>query len=335
MAKTVGVDLGTANTLICMKGAGIVVRSPSVVAINRDTREILTQGTEAKRMLGKTPAGIEAYRPMKDGVITDADVIAGMLRNYFVHIGAISMFSRPVVIACVPYGVTEVEKRAVEDAVFRAGARKVSLIEEPLAAALGTGLPVGNPKGMMIVDVGGGTTEVAVISLGGIVASNSVRVAGDELDEAIVSYLRQTRGVLIGTTTAEELKIRIGSAHSAIDRGTMKVSGMHLQRRMGVTLDVSTGEIREAIASSADQIIQVIKQTLEQTPPELSSDLYDIGIMLTGGSALLPGLGRLIFERTGMRVRMAKRPMESVCGGILRVINSEGDLEDLLRYRER
>ena len=335
MAKTVGVDLGTANTLICMKGAGIVVRSPSVVAINRDTREILTQGTEAKRMLGKTPAGIEAYRPMKDGVITDADVIAGMLRNYFVHIGAISMFSRPVVIACVPYGVTEVEKRAVEDAVFRAGARKVSLIEEPLAAALGTGLPVGNPKGMMIVDVGGGTTEVAVISLGGIVASNSVRVAGDELDEAIVSYLRQTRGVLIGTTTAEELKIRIGSAHSAIDRGTMKVSGMHLQRRMGVTLDVSTGEIREAIASAADQIIQVIKQTLEQTPPELSSDLYDIGIMLTGGSALLPGLGRLIFERTGMRVRMAKRPMESVCGGILRVINSEGDLEDLLRYRER
>lgn len=335
MAKTVGVDLGTANTLICMKGAGIVVRSPSVVAINRDTREILTQGTEAKRMLGKTPAGIEAYRPMKDGVITDADVIAGMLRNYFVHIGAISIFSRPVVIACIPYGVTEVEKRAVEDAVFRAGARKVSLIEEPLAAALGTGLPVGNPKGMMIVDVGGGTTEVAVISLGGIVASNSVRVAGDELDEAIVSYLRQTRGVLIGTTTAEELKIRIGAAHPSIDRGVMKVSGMHLQRRMGVTLDVSTGEIREAVEASADQIVQVIKQTLEQTPPELSSDLYDIGIMLTGGSALLPGLGRLIFERTGMRVRIAKRPMESVCGGLLRVINSEGDLADLLRYRER
>ena len=335
MAKTVGVDLGTANTLICMKGAGIVVRSPSVVAINRDTREILTQGAEAKRMLGKTPAGIEAYRPMKDGVISDAEITAGMLRNYFVQIGAISIFSRPIVIACIPHGVTEVEKRAVEDAVFRAGARKVSLIEEPLAAALGTGLPVGNPKGMMIVDVGGGTTEVAVISLGGIVASHSIRVAGDELDEAIVEYIRKTRGVLIGDSTAEELKIRIGSAHASIDRGTMKVSGMHLQRRMGVTIDVSSGEIREAVAASADQIIQVIKQTFEQTPPELSSDLYDFGIMLTGGGALLPGFGRLIFERTGMRVRMAKRPMESVCGGLLRVINSEGDLEDLLRYRER
>ena len=335
MAKTVGVDLGTANTLICMKGAGIVVRSPSVVTINRDTREILTQGAEAKRMLGKTPAGIEAYRPMKDGVITDAEVTAGMLRNFFVHIGAISMFSRPIVIACIPHGVTEVEKRAVEDAVFRAGARKVSLIEEPLAAALGTGLPVGNPKGMMIVDIGGGTTEVAVISLGGIVASNSVRVAGDEMDEAIVSHLRQTRGVLVGVTTAEELKIRIGSAHSAIDRGVMKVSGMHLQRRMGVTIEVCSEEIREAVSASADQIIQVIKQTFEQTPPELSSDLYDFGIMLTGGGALLPGMGRLISERTGMRVRMAKRPMESVCGGLLRVINSEGELEDLLRYRER
>lgn len=335
MAKTVGVDLGTANTLICMKGAGIVVRSPSVVAINRDTREIITQGAEAKRMIGKTPTGIEAYRPLKDGVVTDPNVTAGMLRNYFVHIGAISTFSRPLVIACIPYGVTEVEKRAVEDAAFRAGARKVSLIDEPLAAALGTGLPVGNPKGMMIVDIGGGTTEVAVISLGGIVASNSLRIAGDELDDAIVTYLRQARGVLIGTATAEELKIRIGAAHRDLDRGSMKVSGMSLQRRMGVTVDVATAEICEAVSGAVDQIILVIKQTLEQTPPELSSDLYDFGIMLTGGGALLPGLGRLIFEKTGMRVRIAKRPMESVCGGILRVINSAGNLEELLHYRER
>ncbi len=335
MAKTVGVDLGTANTLICMKGAGIVVKSPSVVAINRETREILTQGIAAKRMLGKTPTGIEAFRPLKDGVITDAEVTAGMLRNYFVHIGAISTFSRPIVVACIPYGVTEVEKQAMEDAAFRAGARRVSLIEEPIAAALGSGLQVNGPRGMMIVDIGGGTTEVAVISLGGIVASNSLRIAGDELDEAIVTYLRQTRGVLIGSTSAEELKIRIGSAHSEIDRGSWRVSGMNLQRRMGEIIEVSSGEIREATASAVDQIVLCIKHTLEQTPPELSSDLYDFGIMLTGGGAMLPGLAALIHERTGVRVFVAKRPLESVCGGILRVINSEESMEGLLRYRER
>ncbi len=335
MAKTVGVDLGTANTLICMKGAGIVVKSPSVVAINRETREILTQGIAAKRMLGKTPTGIEAFRPLKDGVITDAEVTAGMLRNYFVHIGAISTFSRPVVIACIPYGVTEVEKQAMEDAAFRAGARRVSLIEEPLAAALGSGLQVSGPRGMMIVDIGGGTTEVAVISLGGIVASNSLRVAGDELDAAIVTYLQQTRGILIGSTSAEELKIRIGSAHAEIDRGTYRVSGMNLQRRMGEIIEVSSGEIREATANAVEQIVLCIKHTLEQTPPELSSDLYDFGIMLTGGGAMLPGLAALIRERTGVRVLVAKRPLESVCSGILRVINSEDSMDGLLRYRER
>lgn len=335
MAKTVGVDLGTANTLICMKGAGIVVRSPSVVAINKESREIITQGNEAKQMLGKTPAGILAFRPMKDGVITDADVTAGMLRNYFLHIGALSTFSRPMVIACVPYGVTEVEKRAVEDAVFEAGARRVSLIDEPLAAALGSGLRVGGPRGTMIVDVGGGTTEVAVISMGGIVASRSIRIAGDELDEAIISYLRQNRGVLVGPATAELLKIRVGSAHAEVTRGKIAVSGMSLQRRMGVTIEVDSQEIREALEENLNQVILAIKQTLEQTPPELSSDLYDFGITLTGGGALLPGLGRLIGERTGIRVQVAKRPMESVCNGILRVINSAGTPEEFLRYRER
>ena len=335
MAKTVGVDLGTANTLICMKGSGIVVRSPSVVAINSDTREIIAQGAEAKRMLGKTPAGILAFRPLKDGVITDADVTASMLRNYFRYMGAISTFSRPIVVACVPHGVTEVEKRAIEDASFDAGARRVSLIEEPIAAALGAGLRIGGARGMMIVDIGGGTTEVAVISMGGIVASHSIRVAGDELDEAIVTYLRTTRGVLIGDSTAEELKIRIGSAHKEIDRGTLEVSGMSLHRRMGVVMEVSTQEICEAVTERIDQIISAIKLTLENTPPEVSSDLYDFGILLTGGGALLAGLGRLIYERTGMRVRIAKRPMESVCNGVLRVIENEGLPEEFLRYRER
>ena len=335
MAKTVGIDLGTANTLICMKGSGIVVRSPSVVAINKDSREILAQGEEAKRMMGRTPKGILAFRPLKSGVITDADVTASMLHNYFRQIGAISTFSRPIVIACIPYGVTEVEKRAVEDAAFEAGARRVSLIEEPLAAALGMGLPLGGPKGTMIVDVGGGTTEVAVISMGGIIASNSLRIAGDELDEAIVAHLQRNRGVLVGSATAEALKIRIGSAHAEIDRGSMSVSGMNLQRRMGVVLEVTTEEVRCAIESELNRIVAVIKRTLEQTPPELSSDLYDFGIVLTGGGALLPGLGRLIFERIGVKVQVAKRPIESVCAGILRVINHPNGPDSFLKYRER
>lgn len=335
MAKTVGLDLGTANTLICLRESDIVVRAPSVVAINKESREIIAQGEEAKRMMGRTPKGILALRPLKDGVITDADVTAGMLRNYFKHIGALSTFSRPIVIACVPYGVTEVEKRAVEDAVFEAGARRVSLIEEPLAAALGTGLPMSGPKGTMIVDVGGGTTEVAVISMGGIIASDSLRVAGDELDEAIVSYLRQTKGVLVGTATAEQLKLRIGSAHPEINRGALSVSGMHLQRRMGVTLDVDSNDVRAAMMPQLDQIVATIKRTLELTPPELSSDLYDFGIMLTGGGAMLPGLARLLHEKTGLRVQIAKRPLESVCRGILRVINHPEGPEAFLRYRER
>ncbi len=335
MAKMVGVDLGTANTLICLRGTGIVVRSPSVVAIKKDSREILTQGNEAKKMLGKTPTGILAFRPMKDGVISDAEVTAGMLRNYFVHIGALSIFSRPIVVACVPYGVTSVEKQAVEDAMFDAGARKVDLMEEPLAAALGVGLNVNGPKGMMIVDIGGGTTEVAVISMGGIVASNSLRVAGDEFDEAIISSLRMSRGLMIGPATAELLKIQIGSAHAEIDRGSLTVSGMNLQRRTGETVAISSAEVREAISECLDQIIFVIQQTLEQTPPELSSDLYDFGIVLTGGGALLPGLARLVSERTGIRVQVAKKPMESVCTGLLRAMNYAEENDDIFRYRER
>lgn len=335
MAKTVGVDLGTANTLMCLKGSGIVIRTPSVVAVNRDTREIIAQGAEAKRMMGKTPMGISAFRPIKDGVITDAEVTSGMLKNYFKHIGALSTFSRPYVIASIPYGVTEVERQALESAVFYAGARKVALIDEPLAAALGTGLNIGGPKGTMIVDIGGGTTEVAVISMGGIVASRSVRVAGDELDEAIISHIKKTKNILIGSATAEELKIRIGSAHREIDRGGLTVSGMSLTQRKGVLAEISSSEVREAMEEPIAAIIATVKQALEQTPPELSSDLYDFGIALTGGGALIPGIDRLISERTGVRVRVAQRPMESVCRGILRVIDHASELEGFLRYRER
>ena len=335
MAKIIGVDLGTANTLLCMKGKGIILRSPSVVAISRSTREIVALGKEARKMLGKTPEGILAFRPIKDGVIADFDVTAKMLRAFFEITESISLFSRPSVIVCIPYSVTEVERRAVEDAVFEAGARSVALIDEPLAAAIGTGLHVGGARGSMIVDIGGGTTEVAVISLGGIVSSNSIRVAGDEFDEAIVSYIRKNYNVLIGTTSAEDLKMRIGSAHPSADCGEMEVCGRNLRSGLGAVIKVSSADVRMAIQESIAQIIDAIKITLEQTPPELSSDIYDFGIRLTGGGAMLRGIDRLIEEQTGIKVTKPQRPLECVCAGILRVIESEGELGGLLRYRGR
>lgn len=335
MAKIIGVDLGTANTLLCMKGKGIILRSPSVVAISRSTREIVALGKEARKMLGKTPEGILAFRPIKDGVIADFDVTAKMLRAFFEITESISLFSRPSVIVCIPYSVTEVERRAVEDAVFEAGARSVALIDEPLAAAIGTGLHVGGARGSMIVDIGGGTTEVAVISLGGIVSSNSIRVAGDEFDEAIVSYIRKNYNVLIGTTSAEDLKMRIGSAHPSADCGEMEVCGRNLRSGLGAVIKVSSADVRMAIQESIAQIIDAIKITLEQTPPELSSDIYDFGIRLTGGGAMLRGIDKLIEEQTGIKVTKPQRPLECVCAGILRVIESEGELGGLLRYRGR
>ena len=335
MAKIVGIDLGTANTLICTKAKGIVLRAPSVVAISKADREVVALGKEARRMLGKTPEGILAFRPLKDGVIADPEVTAKMIRAFFEYTDSISLFARPHAIVCIPYGVTEVEKRAVEDAAFEAGARSVALIEEPLAAAIGTGLRVGGARGSMIVDIGGGTTEVAVISLGGIVASNSLRVAGDEFDEAIISYLRRRKGILIGDASAEMLKVRIGSAHPSTDGGEMEVCGRSLDNGLGAVAKVQSWEIREAISENLEQIIFGIKKTLEQTPPELSADIYDFGIMLTGGGALLRGIDKLIAERTGITVQIAKRPLESVCAGILRVIQSEGKLGNLLQYRGR
>ena len=335
MAKIVGIDLGTANPLICTKGKGIVLRSPSVVAISKADRSVVALGKEARRMLGKTPEGILAFRPLKDGVIADPEITSKMIRAFFEYTDSISLFARPSAIVCIPFGVTEVEKRAVEDATFEAGARSVALIEEPLAAAIGTGLRVGGARGSMIVDIGGGTTEVAVISLGGIVASNSVRVAGDEFDEAIISYLRRRRGILIGSATAEALKIKIGSAHPSCDGGEMEVCGRSLDSGLGAVMKIHSSEVREAISGNLEQIIFAIKKTLEQTPPELSADIYDFGIMLSGGGALLRGIDKLISERTGIQVKIAPRPLESVCMGILRVIESEGKLGNLLQYRGR
>lgn len=335
MSKILGVDLGTANTFIYMKGKGIILRTPSVVAIDKDTRDVVAVGRAARRMLGKTPEGILAYRPLKNGVIADFDVTAKMLRTFFEMTDAISFFSRPVVIVCIPYGVTEVEKRAVEDVIFEAGARSVALIEEPLAAAIGTGLKVGGPRGSMIVDIGGGTTEVAVMSLGGIVASHSVRTAGDALDDAIVNYMRSEKDIIIGDITAEHLKTRIGSAHPSADKKDRyeEVFGRGLRSGRAASALITSADTREAMHDELEEIVRAIKTTLEDTPPELSSDIYDNGITLTGGGAHLSGIGTLIRSKTGIRVNLAHNPFESVCAGIGRVIESEKMMGDLLKYR--
>lgn len=335
MPKVLGVDLGTANTFIYAKGKGIILRSPSVVAIDTETRDVVAVGRSARRMLGKTPEGIQAFRPLKNGVIADFDVTAKMIREFFEITDSISLFSRPVVIVCIPYGVTEVERRAVEDVVFEAGARSVALIEEPLAAAIGTGLRVGGAKGNMIVDIGGGTTEVAVMSLGGIVSSRSVRCAGDAFDEAIINYLKNQKSLLIGDVTAEQLKMRIGSAHPSVDLGSHEAFGRELRTGHAVSAIVTSDDIRRALREPLDQIVHAIKATLESTPPELSSDVFDNGIMLTGGGAFLRGIGALITQKTGIRVNVAKKPFDSVCSGIGRVIESESMMGDILRYRGR
>lgn len=333
--KSIGIDLGTANTLIYVKGRGIVLREPSVVAVEAKSRKAVAVGSEAKLMLGKTPGSILAMRPLKDGVIAEFDITAAMLHHYFKKVSGNTILSRPKVIICIPYGVTEVEKRAVEDVTLEAGAQSVALIEEPIAAAIGSGLRVDSPRGSMIVDIGGGTTEVAVLSLGGIVLSTSERVAGDELDDAITSYIKRRYNILIGETTAELLKKRIGSVHPATDHGAMEIRGRNLLNGLPAVVTITSAEIREAIKDEVEHIVESIRNTLENTPPELASDIYDTGIMLSGGGALLSGLDLLISRVTGIRTVVAKSPIDSVCVGIGRVIESNSDLNGVLTYRQR
>lgn len=335
MAKIVGIDLGTANTLMCIKGQGIVLSKPSVVAISKSTGEVVALGQPARRMLGKTPEGIVAFRPMKEGIVADYSAITQMIRSYLEEIDAIAFFNRPSVIVSIPYGSTEVARRAVEDAVFEAGAKSVALVDEPIAAALGSKVKVSSPKGKMIVDVGGGTTEIAVISLNGVVTSRTLRCAGDTMDNAIIDYLEGQRRFLVGLSTAEALKIKFGSAHPSIDKGDVDVFGRNLINGMGAQLRISSGELREALAEPCEKIIRGIASTLEKTPPELSSDISDLGIILTGGGAMLPGLNKMMSEKLGIPVKIPSRPLESVCNGILRIIESEGELGSLLRYRNR
>ena len=333
MAKQIGIDLGTSNTLI-FKDKGIALRAPSVVSIDRYTHEVIAAGRSAKQMLGKTPGNLLALRPLKDGVITDLEVTSLMLHDFFTRLDLSSYFNRPSALVCMPYGVTEVERRAVEDATLEAGAKNVGLIDEPIAAAVGAGIRVSKARGAMLIDLGGGVSEAAVISLGGIVQSNSLRTAGDELDLAIVNYLKQTRNILIGEITAEILKKRIGTAIAGIDRGSMEVCGRDLQTGLAATIEVRTEEVREAMQEPLSEIISMVKQTLEETPPELSADIFDFGIVMVGGGSLLPGIDEAISRRTGVRVIKAKRPVDSVCEGLGKMLQSNrGDFSEFVRYK--
>jgi rod shape-determining protein MreB len=316
-SKDIGIDLGTANTLVFMKGKGIVMREPSVVAVDVRTDTVLAVGKHAKEMIGRTPGSIVAVRPMKDGVIADFDITATMLKHFIKQAVKSTAFSKPHIIICIPSGVTEVERRAVEDAARQAGASNVELIQEPMAAAIGAGLPVNEPTGSMVVDIGGGTAEVAVISLGDIVTSVSVRCAGDKFDEAIISYVKKKYNLLIGERTAEEIKIKIGSAYPTEDTegASVEIKGRNLVDGLPKNVNITADEVREALADPLGLIVDAIKSTLEKTPPELSADIIDHGIMLTGGGALLRGLDKLIEQETGMPVKVADSPLDCVVNG--------------------
>ncbi len=313
--RDIGIDLGTANTLVYMRGKGIVMREPSVVAVDVKKEEVLAVGSEAKEMIGRTPGSITAVRPLKDGVIADFEVTSQMLRYFIKRALKSSFLNRPRLIVCIPSGVTEVERRAVDESARAAGAREVELIEEPMAAAIGAGLRVEEAAGCMVVDIGGGTSEVAVISLGDIVTAQSVRIAGDDFDEAIISYVKKKYNLLIGERTAEDLKILIGSAFPYEGEGSMDVKGRNLVDGLPKNIVISAEEVREALSEPVSSIVDAIKSTLERTPPELSADIIDNGIMLTGGGALLRGLDMLINRETGMLVHVAEDPLDCVVNG--------------------
>jgi rod shape-determining protein MreB and related proteins len=314
-SNDIGIDLGTANTLVYVKDHGIVLREPSVVAVQQGTKKVLAVGDEAKRMLGRTPGNIVAIRPLKDGVIADFEITEAMLRHFIIKVHNRRRMVRPRVVIAVPSGITEVEKRAVKDSAMHAGAREVYLIEEPMAAAIGVGLPVQDAAGNMIVDIGGGTTEVALISLSGIVFSRSVRVAGDELDESIINYMKRAYNLMIGERTAEEIKIKIGSAYKLEKEVTMEVKGRDLVAGLPKTITISSQEVREALLEPISTIVDSVRITLERCPPELSADLVDRGLVLAGGGALLRGLDRLLQEETGLPVHVAEDPLSAVAEG--------------------
>jgi rod shape-determining protein MreB len=331
-SKDLGIDLGTANTLIYVKGKGIVVNEPSVVAVNQKTKQILAIGDDAKRMVGRTPAHIVAHRPLVDGVISDFDVTEQMLRYFIEKVSqaTFGFLSRPRVVIGIPSGVTEVEKRAVQDATLNAGARAAFLIEEPMAAAIGARLPVQDPQGCFIVDIGGGTSEIAVISLGGIVVSKSVRVAGDEMNQNIVQFARDEYNLLIGERTAEEVKIRIGSAYALKDKQKMPMRGRDILSGLPKEVLVTDEQIRTAIGRSVRIIVNSIKTAVEESPPELVADIMDRGITLSGGGALLRGLDKLLSEETNMPITIADDPLTAVVRGTGVILEDIEALKDVL-----
>jgi rod shape-determining protein MreB len=329
-SNDLAIDLGTANTLVYVKGKGIVLREPSVVTIQRDSKQILAVGSEAKAMLGRTPSNIVVIRPLKDGVIANFDITEAMLRYFIQKVHNRKTLVRPRMVICVPMGITQVEKRAVRDSAKNAGARAVYLIDEPIAAAIGVGLPIEEPGGSMIVDIGGGTTEVAVISLAGIVYAQSVRVGGDEMDEAIISYIKRNYNLLIGERTAEHIKIEIGSAYRVGERKTIEIKGRDLVAAIPKTIVVSDEEIRESLSEPVNVIVEAVRNALENTPPEISADIVDRGFVLAGGGSLLRGLDVLLREETNLPVTIAEDPLSAVVIGAGKVIDEFDLLGKLL-----
>ena len=315
MSVDIGIDLGTASVLVYVKGKGVILKEPSVVAFDRDTNSIKAIGEEARMMLGRTPGNIVAVRPLRQGVISDYTVTEKMIKYFVQKAMGRRTFKKPRISICVPSGVTEVEKKAVEEATYAAGAREVLLIEEPVAAAIGAGIDISKPCGNMIVDIGGGTADIAVISLGGTVVNTSIKIAGDDFDEAIVRYIRKKHNLLIGDQTAEDIKIKIGTTYPLVEEETMEVRGRNLVTGLPKTITVTSSETEEAFRDATGQIVNAVIGVLEKTPPELSADILDRGIMLTGGGAMLRGLEELIGERTGINTMTAEEPMKVVAIG--------------------
>ena len=328
--KDIGIDLGTANTLVYLKGKGIIIREPSVVAVDTKTEQVRYVGQDAKNIIGRTPGSIRAVRPLKDGVIADFDMITAMLQEFIRKAKGSNPLVKARVIICIPSGVTAVERRAVREAAEGAGAKRVSIVEEPMAAAIGAGLPVEEPTGSMIVDIGGGTSEVAVISLCGIVTSRSVRVAGDEFDLSIINFIKKKYNLLIGERTAEHIKIEIGSAYPVGEEQELEIKGRNLLTGLPENITITSDEIREALSEPLSHIVEAIKVTLERTPPELSADIIDQGITLAGGGAMLRGLDKLINEETGIPVYIAERPLDCVVDGTGKLLENIEELHDVL-----
>ncbi len=328
--KDIGIDLGTANTLVYLKGKGIIIREPSVVAVDTKTEQVRYVGQDAKNIIGRTPGSIRAVRPLKDGVIADFDMTTAMLQEFIRKAKGSNPLVKARVIICIPSGVTAVERRAVREAAEGAGAKRVSIVEEPMAAAIGAGLPVEEPTGSMIVDIGGGTSEVAVISLCGIVTSRSVRVAGDEFDLSIINFIKKKYNLLIGERTAEHIKIEIGSAYPVGEEQELEIKGRNLLTGLPENITITSDEIREALSEPLSHIVEALKVTLERTPPELSADIIDQGITLAGGGAMLRGLDKLINEETGIPVYIAERPLDCVVDGTGKLLENIEELHDVL-----